>query len=533
MAYRPLTDIPQQFFDASGNPLSGGVLYAYLAGTSTPTNLYSDNAGTVAGASVTLDARGEPTTFKMIWVSTTVNYKFVLKDSLAATVWTVDNVSGDIVGGDAANITYTPAGTGAVATTVQAKLRESVSVKNFGAVGDGVTDDAAAIQNFINYCRDTPCKGCFPKDGSTYRIASGLVTQHNSSYAALDIDFNDAPIVADFSGSAALTITGGAVGQWLRNINIYPGASHDMDGTWSNKDTVSHGIDCTNSIVKITGIIRNFRGYGYKHTTSASNSNTCEWDLEIGNCNRGAYFTGTNDNISVCQAKFKLYGCAQEGFYGDTDTPIRQWKAWIYSENNCQSVTSVPGFYAHKATVGDWWIYAEQANVANEIHFDTLSTNNIINSARNNKDIITKTVASGNQVIFGGVHVGPLKYAGDGASWTPTVFGSGTAGTTAYTTQSGFYTRVGNIVFVSAYVSWTAQTGAGNLRFGGLPITGAATDAVLNIIPGNITFTAGNAVFGKVSGTSVVVEQATASGARTDVALDTSGEAFISGFYMV
>ena len=40
---------------------------------------------------------------------------------------------------------YTPAGVGAVASTVQAKLRESVSAKDFGATGDGVTDDTAAI----------------------------------------------------------------------------------------------------------------------------------------------------------------------------------------------------------------------------------------------------------------------------------------------------------------------------------------------------------------------------------------------------
>lgn len=39
--------------------------------------------------------------------------------------------------------TYVPAGTGAVATTVQAKLRESISVKDFGAALDGVTDDTA------------------------------------------------------------------------------------------------------------------------------------------------------------------------------------------------------------------------------------------------------------------------------------------------------------------------------------------------------------------------------------------------------
>ena len=56
----------------------------------------------------------------------------------------VDNFTQEI--GNSNNITYNEGSTGAVDRTVQNKLQESVSVKDFGAVGDGVTDDTAAIQ---------------------------------------------------------------------------------------------------------------------------------------------------------------------------------------------------------------------------------------------------------------------------------------------------------------------------------------------------------------------------------------------------
>jgi hypothetical protein len=71
---------------------------------------------------------------------------------------------------NAANITYDPAGTGAVARTVQAKLRDVVSVKDFGAVGDGVTDDTAAIQAAFN----SAAKQVIFTPGGLYLINGGL-----------------------------------------------------------------------------------------------------------------------------------------------------------------------------------------------------------------------------------------------------------------------------------------------------------------------------------------------------------------------
>jgi hypothetical protein len=79
-----------QFFDAYGNPLSGGLLYSYTAGTSTPLATYNDASGTTYNTNpVILDSRGEAN----IWLGA-ASYKFKLATAANVEIWTVDNIGG-------------------------------------------------------------------------------------------------------------------------------------------------------------------------------------------------------------------------------------------------------------------------------------------------------------------------------------------------------------------------------------------------------------------------------------------------------
>ena len=81
---------------------------------------------------------------------------------------------GSTPGLNASNVTYLPAGTGAVATTVQAKLRQAVSVMDFGATGNGTTDDTAAFTNAVAALPSTGGTIIVP-DATGYKITSTIV----------------------------------------------------------------------------------------------------------------------------------------------------------------------------------------------------------------------------------------------------------------------------------------------------------------------------------------------------------------------
>lgn len=143
----------QQFFDNNGVPLAGGKLYAYLSGTTTPQATYTSVTGSVPHPNpIVLNAAGRVPSGE-IWLSTGINYKFILTTSVDVQIATWDNITGingTGISTNAAYVAYDPSGTGAIQRTAASKFAEFVSVKDFGAVGNGSTDDSAAIQAAVD-----------------------------------------------------------------------------------------------------------------------------------------------------------------------------------------------------------------------------------------------------------------------------------------------------------------------------------------------------------------------------------------------
>jgi len=202
-----------QFFDNNGVPLAGGLVYTYAAGTTTPQAAYTTSSGSTAHTNpIVLDSAGRVPTGGEIWLTQGQAYKFVTKTSVGVTIGTYDNIVGStdpntiyttIYAAFAASsgsslVGYTQGGTGAVATTVQAKFRQVINVKDFGAVGDGTTDDTAAIQAAIDSLPVAPTTGVNAVSlapNAVYKITAPLVVQRGQSL----IGDGSPKIIADFS----------------------------------------------------------------------------------------------------------------------------------------------------------------------------------------------------------------------------------------------------------------------------------------------------------------------------------------------
>jgi hypothetical protein len=218
----PLAGAGQQFFDNNGNPLTGGKLYTYSAGTTTPLAAYTTNSGAIAHTNpIILDSAGRVPSGGEIWLTLGFGYKFVLTTSADVVIATYDNIPSSAqppAANDADSIQYeqgytvtaggftvgqtyriltigntdftligasantvgvhfiatgvgTGTGTAEYSRTVELRLRDTTDLADFGAVGDGVANDRAAVAAAIASQKPLRWIGT---SGNTFRITTQI-----------------------------------------------------------------------------------------------------------------------------------------------------------------------------------------------------------------------------------------------------------------------------------------------------------------------------------------------------------------------
>ena len=384
----PVGGVAAQFFTNTGAVLTGGKIYTYAAGTTTPATTYTSSQGTTPWTNpIVLDAAGRVPSGGEIWLTDGIIYKFVLKDSTDVLIATYDNITGinsnavaytnsqeiitatsgqtvfnlsidyqvgtnslsvfvdgvnqygpgaqyaytetdsntvTFVSGlhvgavvkftttqqqgagavDASQVTYDPPFTDSVATNVEAKLAQYVSVKDFGAVGDGVVDDTDAIQAAI----DSNAQNIYFPQG-IYATSAPLLLKPYTQLFGVDggntSNASSSRIVAlaGFSGNSMIestaTLSSGEKRYGLRDLFINGNNLVKNGVYWSGANS--------GQIFNVT--VSNVREYGFKLVNNGSSFTA---NITMTNC----YVRMPNDQYLLNPVTYPIYAAYYlEGFF--------------------------------------------------------------------------------------------------------------------------------------------------------------------------------------------------------------------------
>lgn len=221
-----------QFFDNSGNPLSGGKVYSYTSGTTTPKNTYTDSTeGTPNANPAILDSAGRAN----IWLGTG-GYKLILKTSADVTIWTVDGVPGN--GSFSGNLTVS--GNATIGGTLGVTGNFAVNTNKFTVTA---SSGDTAISGALLVAGDIGTTGAITgtRFGPTGAVAAGnnfylpatntLGVAANSLDVARFLPTASAVNYLTFQGAAT---SGGILGTTSPNIAV-AGTDADIPLTFSTK----------------------------------------------------------------------------------------------------------------------------------------------------------------------------------------------------------------------------------------------------------------------------------------------------------
>ncbi|MFP5230009.1 MAG: glycosyl hydrolase family 28-related protein, partial [Acidobacteriota bacterium] len=237
--------------------MPGGKICTYLSGGFSPAPTYTSNSGAVQNSNpVVLDSGGNAN----IWFGAST-YRVVFQEpgdsncpGTGSTIWTQDGIAdfGQLLkNGLAASTGSTLVGFEQLGSstlrTVQAKLEETISVKDFGATGNGTTDDTAAIQAALNAA--TAGQRIYCPQG-VYKISAEIVLPSYVNFFGVRTDLQSgqaadggctlkwagsAPATAYAHGSAMVEAYG-VYGTRLSGINLDGNSTTNLTGYMVDAD---------------------------------------------------------------------------------------------------------------------------------------------------------------------------------------------------------------------------------------------------------------------------------------------------------
>lgn len=252
----------QRFCDSNGNPLAGGKLFTYTAGTVSKQNTYTDSTGTTPNPNpVILDSRGEAA----VWPDTTLAYKYVLAPSTdtdppSSPIWTIDGIPATPSLGSLAATTSANQGAGLVGFlyslgygvgTVGAWLQGLATSAGAGFVGFLHSSSNSVLRTIASKLSDTICAFDFMTAAQIADVKGRTFLVDVST--ALD-NFSTALAVA---GGSGFMPPGGykRTTAWALNSATGGYEIHGAAPQWSTVSGQSGGTEIRQLTVGVKGIV--------------------------------------------------------------------------------------------------------------------------------------------------------------------------------------------------------------------------------------------------------------------------------------
>ena len=409
----------QRYFDVvqnrQGTAVVGATVTVYDANGNLAT-LYSNNSNAASSNPVYTNSDGE-------YAFYAANGTYSLQ--ITATNYATETKPGVVLfdpsdSSASNNVQFLQAGTGAQVRSVQSKLRDVVSVKDFGAAGDGVADDTAAIQAAITYVLTLVRGGQVRFPSGTYKIGSQINIPKTPGKSVTLMGLNGSALTNALGFTDHMFYVGGALaaggsGVIFQSINFVSNAT--LRCVKLQNANLTRFVNC-----KFTNIY-----LGVEMTSSyAVTFERCVFDISatyciysstsahhtlIFNCNfyntgtTNAYtieFAGATDNLIVRDSVAEV-GWAFLGIAGGT--------AFTFEGNYVEYFTNTPFFFSAElkgASIRNNWIALS----------GTLTLSNISGGEYENNSSYNQTVsvnlAAVIDLVWGGnslIGTGSLPYA--------------------------------------------------------------------------------------------------------------------------